>query len=144
MKTFVKAIFGSIAKGGLYIVIVLIPLAVGAQGESQTNPAGSAVSGTTSGETGQPESGDVKERGIRPLVPRAGTGIAAPPGTIAPPTEPTAFKCSPNSKQCRCSGTTDCNYMKDLLAGSCPQHTCTGSGASRKCCCAIGSGTCTP
>jgi hypothetical protein len=144
MESFVKVIFGRLAISGICTVIVLIPPVKGAQVEHPRTPAKSSVSGPTSGETGQPESGDVKERGIRPLAPRAGTGIAAPPGTIAPPTEPTAFKCSANSKQCRCSGTTDCNYMKDLLAGSCPQHTCTGSGASRKCCCVIGGATCTP
>jgi len=92
------------------------------------------------GDTTQPEpaSGDVKGRGFQQLAPRAGMGIAAPPGTIAPPVmEPTGFKCSPHSGRCNCSGSVDCNYMKDLIKNSCGKFTCTGSGSSQKCTCTI-------
>jgi hypothetical protein len=55
----------------------------------------------------------------------------------------TGFKCSPNTSRCRCSGTADCKYMKELMQ-SCKTHTCTGSGETLKCCCVMGQGTCTP
>ena len=79
---------------------------------------------------------DVTNRGIRNFIPRA--GMAAPAGTLTPTTtEPTGFKCSPNTGRCNCAGSTDCNYMKDLIKNSCGKITCTGSGSSQKCSCTI-------
>lgn len=79
---------------------------------------------------------NITNRGINRLAPRAGMGT--PFGTIAPPTsEPTGFKCSPNTGRCNCAGLADCNYMKDLIKDSCGKITCTGSGSSQKCSCTI-------
>jgi len=81
---------------------------------------------------------DVTNRGISNFIPRA--GMAAPAGTLTltpTTTEPTGFKCSPNTGRCNCTGTADCKYMKDLIATSCGKITCTGSGSSQKCNCTI-------
>jgi hypothetical protein len=91
--------------------------------------------------TTESPSDGITDRGIGRLIPRTGKGVAAPPGTIAPPTaEPTGFKCSPNTGRCNCSGATDCNYMKDLIKASCGKITCTGSGSSQTCKCTLNGG----
>ena len=83
-------------------------------------------------------SDDVTNRGLSRFMPRTRKSVAAPPGTIAPPTaEPTGFKCRPNSGDCDCSGATDCKYMKDLIKDSCGEITCTGSGSSQTCKCTL-------
>ena len=62
----------------------------------------------------------------------------APTKSTSPPATATAFKCSPRTQRCNCTGRSDCDYMKQTMGGSCGPTTCTGKGNKRKCECTIG------
>ncbi|TFG64067.1 MAG: hypothetical protein E4H32_03495 [Nitrospirales bacterium] len=123
----------------LFLVCAVVGMIFGISQLAQAADAPSTPD-TSSQENVKTESpsDDVTDRGISRFYSRTRKGVAAPPGTIAPPTaEPTGFMCRPNSGKCNCSGATDCKYMKDLIKDSCGKITCTGSGSSQTCKCTL-------
>lgn len=121
----------------LYLIIGLtfgiFPLANAADAPPAPSPSSQENLTTES------SSEDVTSRGLNKFKTQAGSAVS--PGTVAPPTvEATGFKCSPNTGRCNCTGSTDCNYMKDLISKSCGKITCTGSGSSQTCKCTLNGG----
>lgn len=144
MRFYAHSLFALMVLSSTWTLPLLAPTVTRAEAQLHEPPDGKSVSHGHDEASGQAEPDSIKQRGIQRLGPTAAERLMAPPGTMAPPVVDSGFKCSPNTERCRCSGAADCTYMKDLIGGSCPTFTCTGTGANQKCCCVLGRGTCQP
>jgi hypothetical protein len=97
----------------LILAVIAAPQVAIADVEKQDSQQGGLVVAAEPGGPAQPppSSGDVQERG---LPPRVGPGIGGG-ATLVPMT----FKCSAETYQCKCFGTADCDWFKQVMGKYC-------------------------